>query len=184
MQQPLFFHSHHFWKKKAKQWRSVAEQAAKYSRCVHVRARLSRTTSPALTMPCNWGENKDRNYMFIFDNNFNLLCSPSENETPTKKGAENLFSARRLRVQFWTFGCYNKLKSQGQTLFGASKILFHFEALKIMEICLFQEDFTMYFEVVFKHILAVHLKWKKKIKTLLCISSNEQKFSFLVGQRS
>lgn len=24
--------------------------------------------------------------MFIFDNNFNLLCSPSENETPTKKG--------------------------------------------------------------------------------------------------
>lgn len=83
-QRPLFLSSQVFWDKKIKRWRSVGEQTAKYSRCVPVRARLSRTTSPTLAVPCNWGENKDRNYMFIFDNNFNLLCSPSRNKTPTK----------------------------------------------------------------------------------------------------
>lgn len=101
---PLFFHSHSFWNKKIKRWRSVGEQTAKYSRCVHVRARLSRTTSPALTMPCNWGENKDRNYMFIFDNNFNLLCSPSENETPTKRHWDSVL----LETQSWAFDFFNQ----------------------------------------------------------------------------
>lgn len=95
-QRPLFLSLQVFWDKKIKRWRSVGEQTAKYSRRVPVRARLSRTTSPALAVPCNWGENKDRNYMFIFDNNFNLLCSPSRSETPTKSRWE--FVLLRLKV--------------------------------------------------------------------------------------
>lgn len=95
-QRPLFLSLQVSWDKKIKRWRSVGEQTAKYSRCVPVRARLSRTTSPALAVPCNWGENKDRNYMFIFDNNFNLLCSPSRSETPTKSRWE--FVLLRLKV--------------------------------------------------------------------------------------
>lgn len=52
---------------------SVEEQTAKYSLCVTVRAKLSQTTS--LLWPCLVieGENKEWNYMFIFENNFNLL---------------------------------------------------------------------------------------------------------------
>lgn len=96
--------------RKIKQWRSVKEQNAKNRRCVHVRARLSRTTSPALTMPCNWGENKDRNYMFIFDNNFNLLCSPSENETPTKRRWES--ALLRLKVKLDLFNRNTKLQDE------------------------------------------------------------------------
>lgn len=86
-----------FWDKKIKRWRSDGDQTAKYSRCVPVRARLSRTTSPALAVPCNWGENKDRNYMFIFDNNFNLLCSPSRSETPTKSRWESVLLRLKVR---------------------------------------------------------------------------------------
>lgn len=85
-------------RRKIKQWRSVKEQNAKNRRCVHVRARLSRTTSPALTMPCNWGENKDKNYMFIFDNNFNLLCAPSEDETPTKRRWESALLRLKVKI--------------------------------------------------------------------------------------
>lgn len=96
--------------RKIKQWRSVKEQNAKNRRCVHVRARLSRTTSPALTMPCNWGENKDRNYMFIFDNNFNLLCSPSENETPTKRRWES--ALLRLKVELDLFNRNTELREE------------------------------------------------------------------------
>lgn len=52
---------------------SVEEQPAKYSLCVTVRAKRSQTTS--LLWPCLVieGENKEWNYMFIFENNFNLL---------------------------------------------------------------------------------------------------------------
>lgn len=96
--------------RKIKQWRSVKEQNAKNRRCVHVRARLSRTTSPALTMPCNWGENKDRNYMFIFDNNFNLLRSPSENETPTKRRWES--ALLRLKVKIDLFNRNTRLRDE------------------------------------------------------------------------
>lgn len=96
--------------RKVKQWRSVQEQNAKNRRCVHVRARLSRTTSPAPTMPCNWGENKDRNYMFIFDNNFNLLCSPSENGTPTKRRWES--ALLRLKVELDLFNRNAKLREE------------------------------------------------------------------------
>lgn len=110
---PLFFYSHPFWNKKIKQWRSVGEQTAKYSRCVHVRARLSRTTSPALTMPCNWGENKDRNYMFIFDNNFNLLRSPSEMEAPTERRWESL-----PRLKGWDLSAFlNEMQSDKWRVF-------------------------------------------------------------------
>lgn len=96
-QRPWFLSSQVFWDKKIKRWRSVGEQIAKYSRCVPVRARLSKTKSPALAVPCNREENKDRNYMFIFDNNFNLLCSPSRSEMPTKSRWESVLL--RLKVQ-------------------------------------------------------------------------------------